>query len=209
MVPLSKSAAQMEVLAGDFLPWEKHLYLATADATSNLHIFQYDPENLQSVSGTRLVHKASFHIGHFPISITRLPSTLAPSVTTVNSTDDDSLEVDGAHPTKPQEQLLYTSKSGVLVLVTPIDENMYRRLNTIQSYLANQLDHPCALNPRAYRAVADEGLASRGVVDGTLLRRWNELSSLRKAEACAKAGVEEWVVRSDLEFVGGGGLGYL
>jgi cleavage and polyadenylation specificity factor subunit 1 len=46
-------------------------------------------------------------------------------------------------------------------------------------------------------------------VDGSLLRRWTELSSQRRQEACAKVGVDEWVVRSDLEAVGGGGLGYL
>lgn len=209
MVPLGKGPLNMETLAGDFLPWEKNLYIVTSDSDSNLHVFQYDPENLQSVSGTRLVHKSSLHIGHFPISLIRLPSTLSPSVETDDVTNGDAMEVDSVKPSKPPEQVLYTSKSGVFALVTPIDENMYRRLSMIQVYLHNQLEHHCSLNPRGYRAVADEGLASRGVLDGTLLSRWNELSSLRKAEACAKAGVEEWVVRSDLEFIGGGGLGYL
>jgi cleavage and polyadenylation specificity factor subunit 1 len=209
MVPLSKGPLTMETLAGDFLPWEKNLYIVTADGDSNLHVFHYDPENLQSLSGTRLIHKSSFHTGHFPISLTRVPSTLSPSEEAEDSTNGDAMQVDGSTPAKPPDQVLYTSKSGVLALVTPIDENMYRRLSMIQVYLHNQLDHHCSLNPRGYRAVADEGLASRGVLDGTLLRRWNELSSLRKAEACAKAGVEAWVVRSDLEFIGGGGLAYL
>ena len=198
----------MEVLAGDFLPWEKNLFLVTADGDSNLHIFQYDPENLQSITGTRLIHKSSFHSGHFPISLMRLPSTLSPSMTAVNNTNGDGMEVDVSTP-QPAEQVLYTSKSGVLLLVTPIDETIFSRLSVIQVYLNNQLEHHCALNPKGYRSTADESASGRGALDGTLLRRWNELSSLRKAEACAKAGVEEWVVRSDLEFVGGGGLGFL
>jgi len=198
----------MEVLAGDFLPWEKNLFLITADGDSNLHVFQYDPENLQSITGTRLIHKSSFHSGHFPISLKRLPSTLSPSMAADNTANGDEMDVD-ALSSQPAEQVLYTSKSGVLLLVTPIDETMFSRLSVIQVYLNNQLEHHCALNPKGYRATADEGASGRGVLDGTLLKRWNELSSLRKAEACAKAGVEEWVVRSDLEFVGGGGLGFL
>ena len=199
----------MEVLAAEFLPWEKNLYILTADGDSNLHVFQYDHENLRSVSGQRLIHKTSFHVGHFPISMTRLPSTLSPAVTSINNTNGEAMDVDGVKLAEPLQQVLYTSQSGVLLLVTPIDENMYRRLSIIQVYLTNQLEHYCALNPKSYRAVRDEGFASRGVLDGALLKRWNELSSLRKAEVCAKVGVDEWVIRSDLEFVGGGGLGYL
>lgn len=34
----------MEVLAADFLPDDKQLYLVIADADSNIHILQFDPE---------------------------------------------------------------------------------------------------------------------------------------------------------------------
>lgn len=44
-------------------------------------------------------------------------------------------------------------------------------------------------------------------MDGGVLRRWGELGSQRRAEACGKVGVEEWVLRSDLEVLGGAGLG--
>lgn len=46
-------------------------------------------------------------------------------------------------------------------------------------------------------------------MDGTLLKRWTELSRQRMGEALGKVGVEEWVLRSDLERVSGIGLGYL
>ena len=69
------------------------------------------------------------------------------------------------------------------------------------------MDHACGLNPRAYRAVESEGFGSRGIVDGGVLRRWGELGSQRRAEACGKVGVEEWALRSDLEVLGGAGLG--
>ena len=98
------------------------------------------------------------------------------------------------------------TQSGAIAIINPVDEQTYRRLGALHTYLVNQLEHACGLNPRGYRAV--EG-ATRGVIDGSLLRRWTELPSSRQQEACAKMGVEEWVVRSDLEVIGGAGLSYL
>ncbi|KAL8732617.1 MAG: hypothetical protein Q9166_002592 [cf. Caloplaca sp. 2 TL-2023] len=40
-----KSTSHMEVLAADFLPDGKQLYLVIADADSNIHIMQFDPEH--------------------------------------------------------------------------------------------------------------------------------------------------------------------
>ncbi|KAL8663079.1 MAG: hypothetical protein Q9168_008152, partial [Polycauliona sp. 1 TL-2023] len=39
-----KSTSHIEVLAGEFLPDGKNLYLVVADADSNIHVLQYDPE---------------------------------------------------------------------------------------------------------------------------------------------------------------------
>jgi cleavage and polyadenylation specificity factor subunit 1 len=40
----SKGRARMEVIAAEFLPHGKHLFILVADAESNLHVLQYDPE---------------------------------------------------------------------------------------------------------------------------------------------------------------------
>jgi cleavage and polyadenylation specificity factor subunit 1 len=39
-----KGRARMEVVAAEFLPYGKHLFILVADAESNLHVLQYDPE---------------------------------------------------------------------------------------------------------------------------------------------------------------------
>lgn len=147
--------------------------------------------------------------------MTLLPSTLTPTPTQADGAlNNDAMVIDG-EDTKPgasvTHQILMTTQTGALSLVTAVDEQMYRRLNALQTFLTASLDHHCGLNPRAYRAVESEGFGSRGIVDAGLglLGRWAELPSGRRAEGCAKVGVEEWVVRSDLEFVGGRGLGYL
>ena len=111
--------------------------------------------------------------------------------------------------TPPLQHVLLVTQTGTLALITPVDELMYLRLNTLQTYLTAQLEHPCALNPRGYRAIESERFGIKGIVDGSVLRRWSELPKQRRAEACVRIGVEEGVIRADLEFVGGGGLAYL
>lgn len=44
MILFGKSRAHMEVMAAEFLPHDKQLYLMVADADCNLHVLQYDPE---------------------------------------------------------------------------------------------------------------------------------------------------------------------
>jgi cleavage and polyadenylation specificity factor subunit 1 len=88
-------------------------------------------------------------------------------------------------------------------------EESYRRLSALQSQLISALDHPCGMNPRMYRAVEHDGIGGRGMIDGTLVQRWMDLSTQRKAEIASRAGADVWEVRADLENLGMAGLGYL
>jgi cleavage and polyadenylation specificity factor subunit 1 len=133
---------------------------------------------------------------------------------------------------KIQQHVLVLNQTGTFALISPVDELLYLRLNALQTYLTGQLDHPCGLNPRGYRTAETSNDASgaassggglgrsggggggvgggiKGVVDGTLLKRWNELPRQRQADGCTRVGVEEERLRADLEAVGGEGLGYL
>ncbi|KAF2754100.1 hypothetical protein EJ05DRAFT_494539 [Pseudovirgaria hyperparasitica] len=207
MILFGKTRSKMEVMTAEFLPHDGNLYIVIADADCTLHVMQYDPEHPQTESGARLLNKSTFHLGHFPTTMTLLPSTL---VATQTAPDRDNVDMDDNNePRSAPQQILLSTQSGSLGLITPVDEAMYRRLGALQAFLTSVLDHACGLNPRAHRAIESEGYGSRGILDGSILRRWNEVSSQRKAEGLAKMGVEAWVVRSDLEFVGGGGLGYL
>ncbi len=122
----------------------------------------------------------------------------------------DEMDTDTMIPQSPPYQILVTTQSGSIALSTPLSEQVYRRLQVLQTQLSNTLEHACGLNPRAYRAVEGDGMGGRGMLDGSLLSRWVELGSQRKAEIAGRIGVENWVVRGDLEMIGGGGgLGYL
>ena len=107
--------------------------------------------------------------------------------------------------------ILITSTTGSLTLLTPVSESTYRRLSALQSQLVNTTEHVCGLNPRAFRGVESDGAVGRGVIDGCVVRRWagGELGVGRAAEVAGRVGAEPGEVRGDLEGVGGGGLGFL
>ena len=109
----------------------------------------------------------------------------------------------------PQYQVLTTSQNGSVGLITCVSEEPYRRLSALQSQLTNILEHPCGLNPRAFRAVESDGTTGRGMLDGNLLAQWLSLSKQRKVEIAGRVGAQEWEIRADLEAVSGEGLGYL
>ncbi|KAK4691022.1 cleavage and polyadenylation specificity factor subunit 1, partial [Lecanoromycetidae sp. Uapishka_2] len=67
-----KSPRHIEVIAADLLPDSRQLFIAVADADCNLHVLQFDPENAKSLSGQRLLHHSTFHISHFPSTLTLL-----------------------------------------------------------------------------------------------------------------------------------------
>ncbi|KAL8766924.1 MAG: hypothetical protein Q9209_006405 [Squamulea sp. 1 TL-2023] len=146
-----KSTPHMEVLAADFLPDGKNLYLVITDADSNIHVMQFDPEHPKSLTGHLLLPISTFHTAAFPTTLTLLPSS--PS-------------------------LLLTSTTGSLSLLTPLTSSSHRTLTALQSHLQSTLPHQLGLNPRAFRAVEGgaEGMGGirGGVVDGMVVRRWME-----------------------------------
>lgn len=199
----------MEVIAADFLPFDGSLFLLIMDANKDLHVLQYDPENPKTVNGLRLLHRSTFHVGHFPTSMTLLPSTLAPFEEQQQPLTNGASEIDDSASTQ-LFHVLTTSLSGSIGLITPLDEASYRRLSALQTHLTSILEHAAGLNPRAYRSIESESFGgAKGVVDGGVVRRIGELGALRRADVLSRAGTDSWGLRSDLEIIGGGGLGYL
>lgn len=139
--------------------------------------------------------------------MTLLPRTTA---ATMLPPSPDAMDI-AAEATIPSQQLLITSHSGQISLLSSLSENQYRRLSTLASHLTNTLYHACGLNPRAYRIDKDaaEGMVGgRTVIDGGVLLRWMELGSQRRAEVAGRVGVDVEEVREDLVALIGG-LGYL
>lgn len=143
-------------------------------------------------------------MGHFASTIKLLPRTAVSSEMAM--ANSDNMDIDGY---SPLYQALITTQTGAVSLVTSLSEESYRRLSALQSQLANTLEHPCGLNPRAYRLVESDGIGGRGMIDGRLLHRWLDLGRQRRMEIANRVGSDEWEIRADLEIIAGGGLGYI
>lgn len=128
-----------------------------------------------------------------------------PSANDFGSGAADGAEMDTSSPDDddnkavPLHQILSTTQSGTLALITPLSEDTYRRLSNLAAYLANTLDTTAGLNPRAFRASDtpdggwDAGTGARGMLDGNLLMRWGELGERGRREGLAKYGEGEWM----------------
>jgi cleavage and polyadenylation specificity factor subunit 1 len=118
----------------------------------------------------------------------------------------EAMEID---PSQPLHQILCTTQTGTIALITPLTETSYRRLGGLATFLNNTLDNACGLNPRAFRA-ADNDLVgaggTRGIIDGNLLLRWGELGELKKKDGLGKIGGEEWLFAGEREILVGRGL---
>lgn len=209
MTLLGRDLENPEVVAGDFLPSGKELYIIISDGDGRLRILQYDPENPKSDQGRKLLLRSTFDIADSPTSITLVPRTLTTyeAATAATSADHSSMEVDSPPPST--QQLLTTTQSGAIAIITPLSEATYRRLSTLQNILTTQLTHHCGLNPRAYRKVETDGMGGRGVIDGEIVKRWTMLSSQQKNSLADKVGARGvWELKGDLEGLSGG-FGFL
>ncbi|KIY00921.1 uncharacterized protein Z520_03587 [Fonsecaea multimorphosa CBS 102226] len=207
---LGRDLENPAVLAAEFLPDGKQLYIISSDEDGTLRVLQYDPENPKTERGTKLLLRSTFHTGAVPTTMT----LIAPPSVSTNHVDSDEMDLeDDSHNTntqpQPPSQILITTQSGSLALLTPLREATYRRLSTLQNTILATLDHqPASLNPRAYRQVETDGIGGRGVIDGDLVRRWWETSTQQRVNSANKAGGSIWELRGDLAMITGANLGF-
>ncbi|KAH2266319.1 mRNA cleavage and polyadenylation factor subunit, partial [Aspergillus fumigatus] len=123
-----KDQGYLEVVAAEFLPDGDKLFILVADSDCNLHVLQYDPEDPKSSNGDRLLARSKFHMGHFATTMTLLPRTMVSSEKAM--ANPDSMEIDSQ---TISQQVLITSQSGSVGIVTSVPEELYRRLSALQS----------------------------------------------------------------------------
>jgi cleavage and polyadenylation specificity factor subunit 1 len=197
----------LEVMAAEFLPDGKNLYIIAADADGDLHVLQFDPESPESERGTKLLHRSTFHSGSFISTMTLLPRH------DEFAEDDERSSAENGYPTSAalssQQQILVTSQEGSIGLITPLSEQTYRRLLALQNILTANLEHPCGLNPRAYRAVETDGIGGAAIVDGNLVQHWLDQDIFHQSSMADKVGSTTWELREDLNEIRGGNLLYL
>ncbi|KAF1959333.1 protein CFT1 [Byssothecium circinans] len=207
MMLFGRSKDNLELLAGEFLPFENQLHIIVADADMNLQVLQYDPEDPKSTAGVRLLHRSTFHTGHFPVSMDLVRSKL--HMPTSSEFPGGVGPEDDRGKAQPLHQILLTTQTGALGLLTPLSESSYRRLSGLTTYLSSTLESACGLNLNSWRGVEGElgsGVGARDVLDGGLLMRWGELGVQRQREGLGQVDGDEWVFWGEREVLAGWGV---
>lgn len=70
MIMLGKDTQHLSVECADFIIKDDEVYILVADNNNVLHLLNYDPDDPQSINGTKLLTKASFELAS-PISCLR------------------------------------------------------------------------------------------------------------------------------------------
>lgn len=146
-----------------------------------------------------MLRRSTFHAGHTISDITLLPRVTARS---------DIITAKMSNTADFSYQALITFRTGSIGLIIPLAEDSYRRLSALQSQLANNLEHPCGLNPKAHRSVESDAVGGRGIIDGTLIFKWLRLSTLKRGDLASRIGSDAWEVLNDIETISYDGLEY-
>lgn len=171
---------------GNYLISGDSLAFVSTDVSGSVRLLDYSPNIPSTQGGQRLVLRTEF--------LTPTEYTASTTLSGPTTTESGGLAL--------SNQVLLGGLNGSLSLVRPVPEDIFARLNPLQSTMARHVQHLGGLNPRGFRIVRNE-MASRpinkGVLDGALLRRFvegvgrpkmEELLTLSKGGA-AGAGTQE------------------
>lgn len=167
---LGKEPHRVSVSASDFLVNGTSLSMIVADEKKNVQMVEYDPRNLESLGGRKLLAKADFHVGSTIRQMVRVrvPAQLRLAQ---SPTQQQSLAVHG---------VLYGSEQGSLGFFVPLDEDTFRKLSTLQNKMYVTVHHHCGLHPKAFRLFRSEDkhhtMSVKNTIDGQLLWMFPQLT---------------------------------
>lgn len=107
----------------------ENLGFAVTDANKNLHVLTYSPYAVQSQGGSRLVRRGEIQAGHHIASLKSVQCVL----------DSQMYAAIGG------------TAAGTIMVLTPLNEKLFKRLYSLYSRLVTQISHYAGLNPRGCR----------------------------------------------------------
>ena len=194
---LGRDMEPMPSLAAGFIVDGSGLGLVTSGLGGNLGFFEYDPRDIDSMDGQRLMLKA-----HFCIS---------------GSGDSDIYAMEKLRcPGQDEKFCLYFGTTrGSIGGICPINEVTFKRLRALQEALNTHLPHIGGLNPRAHRQPARQlGVQRRAAalaaqvaggqgscVDGPLIEEFHYLPTDEQEAVCRYIGTTRQLVLRSLQEV--------
>lgn len=193
---ISKDPFPLRCYGVQFLIDSTQLGFVVSDASKNVYVFLYQPDDPESIGGTRLVRQGDIFIGSHIQSFFRI--RCKPSV----PTDSSAYITRGMTINEKRHVTFYATLDGSIGFILPLAEKTYRRLQTLQSKLVQCIPHTAGLNPKSYRLVNMPNRWQRqpqkNFVDGDLLWRYTQLSIKERSELAKQIGTSGAQIMEDL-----------
>lgn len=202
LIELSRDSNPMlRVLRTEYMVDGDTLEMMVADVRKNIQIFTYQPHNVSSFAGKKLMPVADFHTGQHIATTARLKmrpvaqSGLNPLHLTLGGTMKQQQQQQNQWQRQQQNQnvfALFGTLEGSIGYVAPIDEQTYRRLNLLSIKMYTQLPHAAGLHPKRYRQYDPELVIPhthmKNVIDGQLVWWYGNLDQDTQRELAKQVG---------------------
>ena len=164
----------------------------------DFHFFPLDP---LSLSGQKLLRKADFHLGSYVTKMQRIGHVSLPDMMIID--DDGEFDRDSMTAANRRRHLvIFSLTNGSIGYLTPIDEEIYRRLRVLHSKMTLFIQHLCGLNPKAFRTYqsTDRLLTNlaHNVIDGQLIYQFLDLSVGQQHDFSRQVGMSAERIQHDL-----------
>lgn len=188
MIPLGQDEHEMKLNECEFIVHNQNLYIVAADDNSNIHVLQYDPFDPQSLKGHKLLRKSVFRTNAHTTKMIRLNrrSSQFSMVSTLPIRNDVDLGYD----------ILGSNIDGSFYKMSPINEYQYRRLYSLQNFIADKEHHWLGLNPRMNAMGNMQGemaIIKRPVIEYKVLTKFNSMSEDKKRMFAIRLGKDALV----------------
>lgn len=188
MIALGKDEHEMKLNECEFIVHNQNLYIVAADDNSVLHILQYDPYDPHSLRGHKLLRKSAFRSNAHTTKM--LTCSRRASIFSMVSTLPIRSDVDLGF------EVIGSNIDGSFYKVSPINEYQYRRLYSLQNYIADKQHHWLGLNPKmnASGNLQDEmPVIKRPFIEYRLLTRFNNMNEDKKKMFAIRLGKDALV----------------
>lgn len=147
LILLGKDLQNVNISSADFIIFKDEIYFLIADDEENLQILSYDPEDVKSLMGQKLLKKSKFNNNTLTVGLKMIPMK------------------------NKNYQNIGINSDGSLFKVLPIEEESYRRLYVLQQQISDKIIHYLGLNPKSNR-YEDNEIGFKPILEFNLLKEW-------------------------------------
>ena len=185
---VSRDGKPLECYAAEFYVDGSQVGFLVSDVEKNLVLFTYQPEDLESFGGQRLLQKADINVGSDINTMFRI--RVANEELVLNKLPDQ------------RQVTIMPTLDGSICSILPLPEKPYRRLLMLQNKLVECLLHKAGLNPRSFRSlhIPERPLTNpqKNILDGKVLMNYVQLSFQERFDIAKKMGTTVSQILDDL-----------